>query len=146
MLSDEAKQDILERSTAGVLTQGGASIGYDEDGDAECRYRAPDGRCCAIGHLISDEHYMPELEGGAITNVLVSEAVGKSLGHASNVDAGDEKFLDALQAAHDNAALHRSFATRRRVDDAGFLSRWRERLELVCEGFGLRFPEELFES
>ena len=34
--------------------------------NSKCRYRAPDGCMCAIGALIPDDQYTPELEGNNV--------------------------------------------------------------------------------
>ena len=39
-----------------------------------CQYRAPDGAKCAVGCLISDKHYNPDMEGCSLDNPDVNKA------------------------------------------------------------------------
>lgn len=138
MLSRRVQQDILERSTAAVLKQGGSSIRKDKFGVTEPRYRDSSGRRCAIGHLISDAYYDPRLEGYTFSNSLVSNAVSKSLG--LEADSDEDFFLVAIQAVHDGAAVAESSE-----GDEAFLLCWKMKLKRMCGRFGLRFPEEIFD-
>lgn len=70
-----------------------------------CRYRGEGGCKCAIGHLIPDSRYSPDIEGNGISERVISSLF-------SWVDPGsvrlrvwqdNMKWLDALQSAHDNA-------------------------------------------
>lgn len=63
-----------------------------------CRYRGPDGLACAIGALISDEHYSVSLEGRAANDVLVEMALSKSGFGVDNIGA---ELLHLLQSVHD---------------------------------------------
>ena len=66
-----------------------------------CLYRNTDGTSCAIGCLIKDEFYDPEMEGTQIPdNPMAQAAVAKSIGrklvgHVTDV-------LNMLQRVHDN--------------------------------------------
>lgn len=57
-----------------------------------CMYRSEEGLKCAIGCLIPDEEYNPEMENKAASRIVKS---------ADNI-LGMNNLLDALQAAHDN--------------------------------------------
>lgn len=64
-----------------------------------CAYRGVEGRKCAIGALISDEEYSPELENRDVLALNRDGALPPSL-------AGlDIDFLVELQAIHDDAEL-----------------------------------------
>jgi hypothetical protein len=39
--------------------------------DTTCMYRGPDGLKCAVGALIPDELYIEDMEGSAITRILI---------------------------------------------------------------------------
>ena len=61
-----------------------------------CFYRHPeDGRACAVGCLIPDELYDPEIEGD-MANMLFEKGVFKQ-------DQNLEYFLSLVQEAHDDA-------------------------------------------
>jgi hypothetical protein len=53
-------QEVFDTVARHLLTQQVRSVGEDRDG---CRYRGHNGRKCAIGALIPDELYLPEMEG-----------------------------------------------------------------------------------
>lgn len=59
-----------------------------------CRYRCDDGRKCAVGHLIPDERYSPDLEGVAVVRPSVLYALG--IPHYTPV-------LGRLQVLHDDS-------------------------------------------
>ena len=78
----------------------------------ECLYRAPQGLSCAIGCLISDEHYSEDLEGNQVDLPEVREAVSKSLGQP--VTARDVGMLQDLQDLHDFGTVE---SWERRLDE-----------------------------
>lgn len=62
-----------------------------------CAYRGEKGRKCAIGVLVSDEEYSPELENNGVRTLDLDDTLPPSLrGFAI-------EFLEALQAIHDDA-------------------------------------------
>lgn len=64
-----------------------------------CRYRGPDNTRCAIGALILDEFYTPEMEGKGVTMDSVWQALQKSLNDSLT---GERAFFVGLQTVHDN--------------------------------------------
>jgi hypothetical protein len=131
MLNEE-KQAILEVAVMAIVTQGGPSSVMDHD-RSTCAYRRTDGRKCAIGHLITDEHYDPLMEGVGVSDSRVYLAVERSLG--IELDMDDIEFLHQLQLGHDKSA-----ADELRDEYWSLLS---GDLMYLCNVFGLRFPEEL---
>lgn len=92
-------QEIFNRVATHLLRQGAKSM----DGDI-CRYRGPNGLKCAVGCLIDDAHYTPDIEGiGVLDAPSLHEKLHDAL-EASGVPAGLEtlRMLDALQAIHDS--------------------------------------------
>lgn len=81
------------RSTSNVDTQGNA-----------CLYRAPDGKQCAVGCLISDGHYCISLENLYVTQNPVIEALAKS---GVPTDTDTVNLLQRLQQIHDNQVVSR---------------------------------------
>lgn len=70
-----------------------------------CVYRGPNGLKCAIGALIPDDLFTPEMEYETISNLLLhDDATSKRLcnlfGGTSNLE-----FLSSLQEAHDAPAF-----------------------------------------
>lgn len=124
------RQDILEATVMGIVTQGGPSL--DDGGNPA--YRGNDGCRCALGFLIDDANYDPSLEGFNLDSYSVSGALAKSL---PEFDCDDRKFLRELQWAHDLTVDDMEY------DDADFWSGWVTRLVELCKDTGLRFPEEL---
>ena len=113
----QTRQCIFDEAARHLLAQGRRA--YDE-ADDECRYRAPDGCMCAIGVLIKDEHYTPELEGRSACSQQVLHTLAKSLGTPVN-DGPTIRLLKCLQAIHDEQDP----------------SRWSEELHALAMRFGL---------
>jgi len=53
-------QEVLNTMAAHLLKQGKKSIDADS---AVCRYRSKDGLKCAVGALLTNKEYRPEMEG-----------------------------------------------------------------------------------
>ena len=99
-------QQIFNKVAAHLLTQNAKSelppvafpdADYDE---STCAYRGSNGTACAIGCLISDEHYdAAELEGRQVTSTAVREAL-----RASDVPLNSRtmELLINLQRVHDD--------------------------------------------
>lgn len=102
-LADESgfRQAVYERVGNHLLDQNAKAGVFDKEYPDEFspRYVDPDGRRCAIGSLISDEHYGPELEGVQVFIRRVAEAVAASLCLPwEHIQTG---FLLSLQEIHD---------------------------------------------
>jgi hypothetical protein len=98
-------QDAYDRMRAwftqpDVVMAYGPSPSFPDDrgADTNCLYRAPNGGRCAIGCLIPNELYNPEMEGSAITALY---------GFNDTIDAlfkdADIDFLMRAQDAHDES-------------------------------------------
>lgn len=65
----EARQQVFDIALAHLRKQGKRSMYTTEDGEI-CAYRGADGASkCAIGALISDARYRPEMEGHGVFGV-----------------------------------------------------------------------------
>lgn len=65
-------QEIFDASYIGLMRQGFRQATEDINGlgaDA-CRYRSGNGLKCAVGHLIDDSKYAPEVEGTTLAVML----------------------------------------------------------------------------
>jgi len=90
------KQEIFEKSAIHLLKQNATSIlhrGIDDE--PICAYRGDNGLMCAVGCLIPDSEYKPELESKSAS--YIADMVPSLLG-AHTV------FLDQLQAIHDRTS------------------------------------------
>ncbi len=127
-MTQEQKQDFFNRAVAGLASQGFAR----SQSEGMCKYRGPDGKRCALGHLIADEVYQKNWD---LTGSLVKplEAV---LGFAPGPH--DARFFDQLQQAHDNSYGY---------DDAGLKvdrpETMKSNLRVFAEENELTIPEVL---
>ena len=120
-------QDILEFVVKGLIAQGGPSMK-----NGGCAYRGNDGRKCAAGLLISDEFYLPLMEGKGASFDPVEAALV-----SSGVPASALHFIASLQEAHDGAAMDC------RPHPETFWTHFARRLQGVCAIRGLKYPEHL---
>ena len=94
-------QEIYNKVRDHLLAQGARATRTREAGlstfGEQCRYRADDGKKCAAGCLIADEHYNEGLEGGTADEPRVRNAL-----RASGVDTDAHLgLICALQSVHD---------------------------------------------
>ena len=96
-------QEIFNKVAAHLLAQGARSTAMFDDafGRATCTYRGAEGRKCAVGVLIADEHYGPGLEGLSANSYEVAQAVERSVG---KLTPGDVDMLRKLQVVHDSTS------------------------------------------
>lgn len=95
-------QEAFDKSARHLLTQKAQALNPDyapASYTAECMYRAPDGRRCAIGVFIPDDVYTPDMENKSVgTLITYCPAVAE-------IFAGvDQYLLRALQSVHDKSA------------------------------------------
>lgn len=91
-MTDLTDQQIFDKVVNHLRTQGYAG---------SCSYRTPDGKKCAIGCLIDDEHYSPKFEGYTAEWEPISSAL-----RASGIPTDSKKTCDLLlnlQQIHDLA-------------------------------------------
>lgn len=88
------RQEIFDTVVRHLHAQGKPCVvnGY-------CRYRGPDNTRCAIGVLILDEFYTPDLEGKLVRTNPVWKSLQSSLNDSLD---GEKWFFDDLQIVHDN--------------------------------------------
>jgi hypothetical protein len=109
----EQQQKMFDMVVRHLLGQRAKAV--DELG--QCRYRAPDGRRCAIGSLVTDAVYSPLMEGrGAGHQIVVGvlEAAGYVVLGPTGVGEG---FLRDLQHIHDNESVERWASSLRNFAD-----------------------------
>lgn len=113
------RQEVFNRVATHLLTQMKKSL---MGNDGFCAYRGRKGLACAIGCLITDEAYTPDVEGKTVNNEKVVEALAKCGIEVKKVGYG---FFCALQKVHDEYEYQQ----------------WRPRLHDVADDYGLTFPE-----
>lgn len=91
-------QQIFDKVVTHLLTQNAKSV----DNMNDCLYRNEQGLRCAVGCLIADEHYTPDLEGHYSGSGVVSFALEKS---GVEITPQVDKLLSALQSIHDNSEV-----------------------------------------
>lgn len=84
-----------------------------------CLYRGPGGLRCAVGWLLPDEYYTPDLEG-----LIPTEAGFPDLGY-------DPKFLVKLQYCHDDASS----------DESRFCELFKTKMAHLARSRGLSCPK-----
>jgi hypothetical protein len=89
------------------------------DGNS-CRYRTREGLKCFAGALITDEHYLPELEGRSAYNIGVEQALTRS-----GVSETQLSLVGELQTIHDS--LEPKF--------------WEQRFEVAARKWKVRYRE-----
>lgn len=80
------KQEIFDIVAKHLLTQNCKALGLD----GRCSYRGDAGTKCAVGILISDEEYYPEMEGFNVTGLKLPDRL------LPHID-----FLTRFQIIHD---------------------------------------------
>jgi hypothetical protein len=81
------------------------SLGFNSEGDARCAYRGVNGARCAIGLLIDDRDYQPEMEGRTANNLHHVGSLYHSplvIAAVSICDDDGYSLADRLQTAHDD--------------------------------------------
>ena len=93
-------QEIFDQVAVHLLTQNKSSMNIS-DVDV-CAYRGQNGLKCAIGFLIADEDYVPEMDiDGKSVSKLVSDTTFQNNPSIQRLKALDIDFLSELQGIHD---------------------------------------------
>ena len=94
--------DVFEYIQNHLLTQGERSMMED---NTICAYLSPEGKKCAIGSLITEDNYNPNMEESPISVSIVSNAVQNSVPNWDiNID-----MLGELQFIHDNDMISKDW-------------------------------------
>ena len=91
-------QEAFDKITKHLLTQKRKSVDFE----GSCQYRGPAGLQCAIGCLISDEDYRPDMESYSVGKLFWSDAF-TNLPSILNLSDVDHSLLGKLQQIHDSA-------------------------------------------
>ena len=118
------KQKVFDKVVNHLLTQNAKS--FDEI--AGCMYRGGNGMMCAVGCLITDAGYDPEIESLVMGSLAVNNALEKS---GINVDDDEEEYLlRDLQRLHDGFLLYGKNYE---------VSEWPEGLKSIASHYGLNY-------
>lgn len=126
-------QEIFNKVVTHLAQQGVRSIGGEKDmgvaTSAKCAYRGSNGTSCAIGCLILDQFYYPDMEGEAASSCNVRKALVSS-GVLESVNPKERpvliiEFLGALQVIHDGYRPHK----------------WKEAFTVLAKNYKLQMPE-----
>lgn len=90
-------KEMLEKAIKHVLKQGQQAV----DGYGACKYRGDSGLMCAVGCLIKDEYYHKDLEGNAVYETDVMEALESSL--ERKLTDRENWYLQIIQQSHDDS-------------------------------------------
>lgn len=107
------RQAVLEKVVAHLLAQRVPAVSATVFGG--CRYRSPNGTKCAVGCLIPDELYTPEIEGAGVEALIFGKSGGTGYGDSlfefqfvknadGHLNLDDPGFLEELQWMHDEHA------------------------------------------
>lgn len=114
-----SNQEVFDLAARHLLTQKAkARIQRDESSNQRCLYRAPDGCKCAVGALIPDEIYQPEMDQG---DTGIDEIISRFPTIATLFSGVDDDLLADLQTVHDDYIV----------------SRWGEHLRALATDYGL---------
>lgn len=116
------RQEMFDKAARGVIAQGGPS-GVRRFNAIYCKYRGPNGRKCAIGHLIEDDEAAETLDACS-----VAQTVGALARRGFLFSVKDADFLQRIQSAHDIAALS---------DDERFIREFREAMRGIAARYDL---------
>lgn len=112
ILALDLATSISERVRDHLIAHRARSV--EEHDSSQCLYRSPEGHSCAVGILIPDEMYRPDMEGLEANGALVSDAVFAATGISNLYTNGQLVILRLLmewQRYHDsNDCVPPSFA------------------------------------
>lgn len=93
-------QEVFDTVVRHLHTQGKPARSGD---DSMCEYRTMDGLSCAVGCLISDEEYNPDMEGMRVCGLIENN-------YATPLIIEHQKMLGLLQNVHDSSHYWQSHA------------------------------------
>ncbi len=96
-------QEVFDFALTKIREQGKPSMQLNEyNGVEACLYRGPNNTKCAIGHMIPDSDYDPEIERQDINTAV--QIMYPGFGYLNHNTYPMRCLLQKLQQAHDNAS------------------------------------------
>lgn len=123
------RQRLLDIVARHLAQQGGPARS-----DGKCLYRGPNGTKCAVGVLLENKDYDPEMENHPVSEINLPE-------HLRDY----RSFLEELQLAHDDAGFNGASWTREK-DEVFGEDTIRERLThiAITHGLNTQVIDEVF--
>lgn len=118
-LARQHNQKAFDVVLTALRKQGVASLS-----SGGCVLRGAHGNKCAIGHLIPDERYTPDLDKGSIRSAAVWDAIRPDLKQAN------KSLLQALQRAHDEDMPRHAINP---------IAEWERRMAGIAFAYGLAY-------
>jgi len=116
------RQEVFDKIYLHLIEQGRKSV----NSDGRCQYRSPDGDKCAIGCLIPDELYTPELEGNGVSMPIIEDVLNKIYPDMTDEDL---LFLLDLQDLHDIEIIQYN----------SFIEHVHNEMEIIADAYDLNF-------
>jgi hypothetical protein len=113
-------QDMFNHVARHLFRQHDVAIITNKEGNRECRYRDDHSRKCAVGSLIDDAIYSPNIEGTPVSDL--GFVISASIGFMPTDE--DLAILRRLQGIHDSQKVEA----------------WPEGLASLAKEHGLEFP------
>lgn len=134
-----ALQRVFNRIVNHLAQQKSKAV--DPSDGKTCLYRAPGGKMCAVGCLISDDLYWERLEGATVRTDSLRKVVIDSLDDWTSPPA-DEDGYPIWQPEH--TRLFNFLAAAQYIHDDLPVSQWRTHFEILARSHGLAHGECLF--
>ena len=96
------QREVFDKVKNHLLVQGARA----QDGVGACQYRDDEGLMCAVGCLISDEHYSTALEGHSIRRANMEPEPGTQLVRDALVNSGVVLDASTIDMLYDLQLLH----------------------------------------
>jgi len=126
--SKQSMQQIMFDVVVEKINQNGFSL---DPIQGSCMYRTSEGKKCAVGWLISDEEYKPEMEGSQVVNLVNRKVLPKRLlGKFVRGQYENLQLLIVIQCVHDSCALWS-------INKQGNIDEFNRRMKLAAARHGL---------
>lgn len=114
--------DAIKQITDHLAKQRAKSSELSDEGATFCAYRGKEGTMCAVGCLIPDELYSPDLERKGIDTIMWGDEVLRAhFNSLLGAEAGS--ILRAAQSYHDDGAYRSDIFTFENKSDEEFADR-----------------------
>lgn len=89
-------QEIFDKVSHHLLKQKARSMISSSTGGSQlCAYRGSNGLCCAVGFLIPDDKYDPNMEGGGICDIGEASLLVRNVLYDSGIDVPRDAGYDS---------------------------------------------------
>ena len=131
---ETTKQEIFDHVAKHLLAQGTASLKENlTNGELSCAYRGDGGSMCAVGCLISDDEYHPDMEGTGVGALFDKEKVSYPTSGPLGVGilGPDHPLAEHVPLLEDLQQIHDTFHP----------PTWLHHLTTTAEEFELEMPD-----